>query len=87
MASATGEPPQQQEGLQVPASAADEQAAVLESQLHNTGRDMGDWLGAGVSLAGQQVRRAWAARVLGAVGQGSCFAVVRHPGVTGCGAG
>lgn len=39
--------------LEQQASFADEQAAVQESQLHNTGRDMGDWLGVdhGVSLA------------------------------------
>jgi hypothetical protein len=39
--------------LEQQASVADERAAVQESQLHNTGRDMGDWLGVdhGVSLA------------------------------------
>ncbi|KAG2433002.1 hypothetical protein HXX76_008729 [Chlamydomonas incerta] len=38
------------------ASQADERAAVQESQLHNTGRDMGDWLGVdhGVALTGVQ---------------------------------
>lgn len=41
------------------ASQADERAAVQESQLHNTGRDMGDWLGVdhGVALTGVQVRQ------------------------------
>ncbi|GIL71440.1 hypothetical protein Vretimale_2687 [Volvox reticuliferus] len=39
--------------LEKQASVADERAALQESQLHNTGRDMGDWLGVdhGVSLA------------------------------------
>ncbi|GFR45660.1 hypothetical protein Agub_g7072 [Astrephomene gubernaculifera] len=42
--------------LQQAACVADERAALQESQLHNTGRDMGDWLGVdhGLCLAARE---------------------------------